>query len=69
MKIERLDHPSYSPDLELCDLWFFGWDTTALRNQAFPDADTVVEALTDLFDGVTFEELQTVVQNWIERLE
>jgi hypothetical protein len=29
----------------------------------------VIEGLTDLFDRVTFEELQNVFQNWIERLE
>jgi hypothetical protein len=29
----------------------------------------VVEALTDLSDSVTFEELRSGFQNWIERLE
>jgi hypothetical protein len=31
--------------------------------------DAEVEALTDLLGRVTFEELQSVFQNWIERLE
>jgi hypothetical protein len=38
-----------------------------LQNQRFADADAVIEALTDLFDSVTFEELQSVFQNWIGR--
>jgi hypothetical protein len=29
-------------------------------------ADAMVRALTDLFDRVTFDELQSVFQNWIE---
>jgi hypothetical protein len=32
-------------------------------------ADAMVQALTDLFDSVTFDELQSVFQNWIERLK
>jgi hypothetical protein len=32
-------------------------------------ADAMVRALTDLFDSVTFDELQSVFQNWIERLK
>jgi hypothetical protein len=29
----------------------------------------MVKGLTDLFDRVTFEELQSAFHNWIERLE
>jgi hypothetical protein len=32
-------------------------------------ADAMVRGLTDLFDSVTFEERQSVFQNWIERLK
>jgi hypothetical protein len=41
----------------------------ALQNRRFADVDTVVEALTDLLGSVTSEELQSVFQNWIERLK
>jgi hypothetical protein len=50
-------------------LLVFGRAKTALLDRRFADADAVVEALTDLFHRVTFEELQSVFQNWIERLE
>ena len=69
MKIERLAHSPYSPDLSSFDVWFSGRAKTALQDRRFADPDAVVEALTDLFDSVTFEELQSVFQNWIERLE
>jgi hypothetical protein len=39
-----------------------------LQNSRFADAEAAVEGLTDLFGNVTFEELQNVFQNWIERL-
>jgi histone-lysine N-methyltransferase SETMAR len=69
MKIERLVHPPYSPDLSPCDFCFFERAKTTLQNSRFADADAVIEALTNLFDSVTFEGLQSVFRNWIERLE
>jgi hypothetical protein len=44
MKIGRSIHPSYSPDLSLCDFWCFGEAKTALRDRTFVDADIVIEA-------------------------
>jgi hypothetical protein len=32
-------------------------------------ADAVLWPVTDLFNRVTFDELQSVVQNWIQRLK
>jgi hypothetical protein len=40
-----------------------------LQNQSFVDAHERLEALTDLFDSVTVEELQSVFQNWMKRLD
>jgi hypothetical protein len=40
-----------------------------LRNRRFVDADDVVEALTNLFDNVAFDEFQRVFQTWIGRLK
>jgi hypothetical protein len=50
-------------------LLVFRWVKTALQNRRFADADVTVRALTELFDSVTFEELQSVFQNEFERLE
>jgi hypothetical protein len=68
MKLERLDQPAYSPDLSPCDFWFFGRAKTAIQDQSFEDPEELIEALTNLFDGITFEELQSVFHNWIRRL-
>jgi hypothetical protein len=49
--------------LSQSDFCFFGSVKTALQNRRFADADALVEALTDLVDSVTFEELQSGFQN------
>jgi hypothetical protein len=63
MKIERLANPVYSPELSQSDFSFFGSVKIALQNRRFADADAMVEALTDLFDRVTFQELRSGFQN------
>jgi hypothetical protein len=63
MKTERLANPAYLPELRQSGLCFFGSVKTTLQNRRFRDADAVVEALTDLFDSVTFEELRSGFQN------
>jgi hypothetical protein len=69
IKIERLAHPSYSPALSLGDFWVFGWAKTTLQNRIFADTDAMAEALIDAFASATFEQLQSVSQNCIERFE
>jgi hypothetical protein len=67
--VERLAHPPYSLALSPCEFSFFGRARTALQNRRLADENVPVEALTDLFHSITFEELQSVFQNWIERLK
>jgi histone-lysine N-methyltransferase SETMAR len=69
MKLPRVPHPPYSPDLSPCDFWFFGRAKVALQNQSFVDTDELLEALTDLSDSVTFGDLQSVFQDWMKRLD
>jgi hypothetical protein len=40
-----------------------------MQHRRFADADVVGKGLTDFFDNVTSDELQSVFQNWIERLK
>jgi hypothetical protein len=68
MKIERLIQSPYSPELSPCNFCFLGRAKDALLNQRFADADAVIEAFTNLFGSVTFEELQSLFRNSIERL-
>jgi hypothetical protein len=63
MKIERLADPAYSPELNQSDFFFFGSVKPALQNRRSADANAVVDALTDLCDTVTFEELRSGFPN------
>jgi hypothetical protein len=65
MKIERVVHPPYSPDPSSCNFWFFERAKAALRDRRCANADAMVEALMNLWDSITFEELQSVFQNWL----
>jgi hypothetical protein len=67
-KLQRLDHPAYSPHLSPFDFRFFGRAKTAIQTKSFKDPDELIEALTNLFDSITFEELQSVFHNWIRRM-
>jgi hypothetical protein len=37
-------------------------------DKSFQDPDELIEALTNLFDSMTFEETQSVFHNWTRRL-
>jgi hypothetical protein len=69
MKIKRLVHPVYSLHPSPSDFWIVGLAKIALRDKRSADGDTLVEGWTHICDGLTFEELQSVFQNWTDRLE
>jgi hypothetical protein len=68
MKMTRLPHPLYSPDFSSRGFWFFGRVKNSLRDEQFDDADALLEGLSNLFDQITAEELQSVFHAWIRRL-
>jgi hypothetical protein len=68
MKIKRLVHPLYLLDPSLCDFWIFGLTKTALWDKRFANGDALVEGPANVCDSLAFEELQSVFQNWTDRL-
>jgi hypothetical protein len=68
LKMTRFPQPAYSPDLSPRDFWFFGFAKQASQNEVFDNADQPVQRLHSIFDQVTFEDLQWVFLNWMERL-
>jgi hypothetical protein len=68
-KMKKLILPSDSPGLSPRDFWPSGLAKTSLGNRRFVDSDDIIEGLTDLFDSVTFDELQRLFQSWIRRSE
>jgi hypothetical protein len=68
-KLGRLPHPAYSLDLSPCDFWLFGMLKGNMKDHAFQTVEEILEAVTLIWNGVTFEQLQSVFFNWMERLE
>jgi hypothetical protein len=68
-KLQRLSHPVYSPDVSPCDFWLFGMLKGNMKDRAFQTIEEILEAVTLIWNGVTFEQLQTVFLNWMEHLE
>jgi histone-lysine N-methyltransferase SETMAR len=68
LKMTRLLQPTYSPDLSPCDFWFFELAKQAIQYEVFDSANQSMQRLHSIFDQVTFEDLQHVFLNWMERL-
>jgi hypothetical protein len=68
-KLERFLHHAYSLDLSPCDFWLFGMLKGNMKDRAFQTVEEILEAITLIWNGVTFEQLRRVFLNWMERLE
>jgi uncharacterized protein with WD repeat len=68
LKMTRLPQPAYSPNLSPCDFWFFGFAQQAIQNEVYDNADQLMRHSHSVFDQVSFEDLQLVFLNWMERL-
>jgi hypothetical protein len=68
-KFERFPDPASSPDLSPCNFWLFGMLKQKVKDRAFQRVEEILEAGTLLWNEVTFEQLQSVFLNWMERLE
>jgi histone-lysine N-methyltransferase SETMAR len=67
-KIERAPHPAYSPDVSPCDFWLFGFMKEKLKEQKLSTPQKIIEAITVIWDAITFEELQSVFFEWQQRV-
>jgi hypothetical protein len=63
----RLPHPPYSPETSPCDFWFFGMLNGVLKDREFYSSDAIEEAITKVWDELTFDEVQSVFRNWTSR--
>jgi hypothetical protein len=66
--IARLPRPPYSPDLNPCDFWLFGMLKGILKDRDFHSHDEIKEVITMAWNDLTFDEVQSVFQNWVNRL-
>jgi hypothetical protein len=66
--VSRLPHQLYSPDINSCDFWPFGLLKGVLKDREFNSSDKIEEAITNVWDELTFDEVQSVFHNWMSGL-
>jgi hypothetical protein len=67
-KIEQTPHPAYSPAISLRDFWLFDFLKEKLKESELSTLDGIIEAITTIWNDVTFEELQSMFSEWIQRV-
>jgi hypothetical protein len=65
-RFARAPHPLYSPDLSPCDFWIFGLMKHSLKDREIRAVQGLISALTNLWDDITFEDVQVVFLDWME---
>jgi hypothetical protein len=68
-RLKSLPDPAYSPDLSPCDCWLFGVLKAKVKDQAFQTVEEISDAIPWIWNAMSFEQLQPVFLNWMERLE
>jgi histone-lysine N-methyltransferase SETMAR len=55
--LKRLHHPPYSPDISPSDFSLFGKVRGALIGQEIPDEISLLDAVTEILNGISTDEL------------
>jgi transposase len=66
--IARARHSPYSPDLSPCDFLLFGISNQKMKERVFQSEEQIFAAITESWNEFTFEDIQRVFHNWMERL-
>jgi histone-lysine N-methyltransferase SETMAR len=66
--ISRMPHPPDSPDISPCDFWLFEMLKQILRDREFSPSDEIEDAVEQVWNDLTFDDIQSVFRNWIRRL-
>jgi hypothetical protein len=66
--IARAPHPAYSLDLSPCDFWLFGIWKQKMKERVFQSEEQILAAINESWNELTFEDIQRVFHNWMERL-
>jgi hypothetical protein len=69
LKLDRVDHPLYSRNLSPCDFWLFGMLKQKIADRVFDMTEEILMAIRKVWSEVTFEDLQSVFFDWIQRVE
>jgi transposase len=66
--MKRGPDPPYSPDLTLCDFYFFGYIKDRLAGASFEELDQLFQAIDAIFQSIEKATLERVFQEWRDRL-
>jgi len=69
MRLTRLEHPPYSPDLAPSDFFLFGYLKAYLEGMIFESFEEMFQAVQDFLYKIPIEMLGRVYSEWITRLE
>ena len=68
-KFSIAPHPAYSPDLSPSDFYLFGRLKDKLEGIEFQSENEIEQAIIEEFEKISSEELKTVFDSWIQRIE
>ena len=66
--LKRMEHPPYSPDLAPCDFWLFGYIKEKLKGSHFTSQNELKNAICQILANISKEEISSVYDEWIARL-
>ena len=64
--LDVLDHPSYSPDLSLCDFWLFPRLKEILAGHCFESCCGIGSAVYQCLQHIPKEDYQAAFRNWVD---
>jgi transposase len=67
-RISRMPHSPYSPDINPYDFWFFGMLKQILRDREFSSSGEIEDAIAQICNDLTFDDVQSIFRDWIRRL-
>jgi histone-lysine N-methyltransferase SETMAR len=67
--MKRAPHPPFSPDLAPSDCYLFRKLKTALSGTEFEDEDELLDGVMEVLNGITRDELESVFEEWVARLD
>jgi hypothetical protein len=67
-RLGRAEHRPYSPDLSPYDFWPFGFLNKRLRDHRLRGVQSLHQAITNLWDELTFEDVEAVFLEWMNCL-
>jgi hypothetical protein len=63
-----LEHPPSLPGLSPCDFWLFRFLKEKFKDRWLRGVQSLRQAITDLWDELTFEGVQAVSLEWMNHL-